>query len=175
MTDTCSHCGKQLLAPKRCSICKQASYYTRRRVGRKKHKKTCEPPVPLKNVLQEVKEAGVRLLIHHSSPHYDPSVDWQEVLKWEGRLTELMATEEDVNCDFFLQAFKISHMLERDSTGSLRPSGRFSPGDARKGESHHSTSIHALDEHRIGPAWRQESLLSKALQGYLAHTKTPPT
>jgi len=149
MPETCSQCGTEGVGFKRCSVCKEATYCGAgcQQAGWKKHKKTCAPPVPLTIVLDKVRQAGARLLKGRDVPRYDPSADWREVLKWEGRLPELMATAEDVNCDFFLQAFKTAHLLGRDSKGGR--SGPDSPGDFRDGESHHSVSIHSLDERRV--------------------------
>ena len=95
---TCAYCGKQGTGFKRCSACKQVSYCGGecQKAGWKKHKKTCEkpkayapplPPVPLREVLEQVKTAHL-------------AADWLGVLKWEGRMEELMHNQRDATCEF---------------------------------------------------------------------------
>jgi hypothetical protein len=44
--------------------------------------------------------------------------DWREILKWEGRMEELMAHQSDDNCLGFLSAFCNAHLSEWNATGS---------------------------------------------------------
>jgi hypothetical protein len=44
--------------------------------------------------------------------------DWKEVLKWEGRLEEMMANQTDANCSSLLKAFARSHTMGFNSTGN---------------------------------------------------------
>ena len=103
---SCAHCGKQLLAPKRCSICKQIPYCGAecQKAGWKRHKKTCEPPLPLGEVREKVHEAT------HSH-------DWRGVLKWEGRMEELMEGRPDAYRDWTLNSFGKAHDSGYRSTG----------------------------------------------------------
>ena len=62
----------------------------------KRHKETCEPPVPLQGILEDVKKAVA-------------ARDWREVLKWEWRMEELMALRSDHVCSGILLAFSVAH------------------------------------------------------------------
>jgi hypothetical protein len=44
--------------------------------------------------------------------------DWREVLKWEGRMDELMEGQTDEACELILRRFQVAHALGTISTGS---------------------------------------------------------
>jgi hypothetical protein len=71
----------------------------------KRHKKNCAPPAPLQDVAATVnasQEAG----------------DWRGVLKWEGRMEELMARQSDDDCLGNLSVFSDAHQMGFHATGS---------------------------------------------------------
>jgi hypothetical protein len=107
-SDNCSHCGKHGSALKRCSRCRQAAYCGAecQKAGWKLHKTTCAPQLPLNDVLNKVKTASV-------------TQDWREVLKWAGRMEELLEGHADAGCDqsHILHAFSRAHMIGRNETG----------------------------------------------------------
>jgi len=119
---SCAHCGKQLLAPKRCSICKQVSYCGTecQKAGWKRHKKTCEPPLPRGEVLEKI------FATHEAD-------DWWGVLKWEGRIEELLEGQPYEICACTLGVFAEAHELGFKSTGN----------------SDHSRSVVRLEERRV--------------------------
>ena len=103
---TCSECGKGGGDLQRCSTCKQTWYCGAQcqKAGWKRHKKTC---VPLKEVRLEtvasMQDVWGRLSTANNS------LDWPGVLKWEGRLDELMAYRDDAGCDEILGIFIQAH------------------------------------------------------------------
>jgi len=104
---SCAHCGKEGEGFKRCSICKQTWYCGAecQKAGWKKHKKGCAPPVPLNDVIAKVNAA------------LDAS-DCEGVIKWEGRMEEMMAFQSDDNKERILLRFSQAHrMLGHASTG----------------------------------------------------------
>jgi len=104
---TCAHCGKEG-APgvvfKRCSGCKHATYCGAecQNAAWKGHKKEkeCEP---LEVVRVKVKAAF-------------GASDWQRVLKWEGRMEELIEGAPDHVCVISLERFSIAHMEKHQQT-----------------------------------------------------------
>jgi len=100
----CAHCGKQKAVMKRCSVCKQVSYCGAecQKAGWKKHKKAC---VKLEDVWNRVEAA-----------HY--ALDFREVLKWEGRMEELLVSQSDVTQEFVLMIFSAAHHSGLVSTGN---------------------------------------------------------
>jgi hypothetical protein len=100
----CSHCGKECEDLKRCSVCKHASYCGAacQNAAWKKHKKIC---VTLEEVWKRV----------HAAEEGD---DWRGVLKWEGRLGQLLEVRSDAACDFSLDVFRWAHAAAWDATGS---------------------------------------------------------
>jgi len=101
---SCSHCGKECEELKRCSVCKHASYCGAacQNAAWKKHKKTC---VTLEEVRKRVAAAA-------------EGDDWRGVLKWEGRLGQLLEGWSDAaRCDFLLD-FKRAHAVAWCATGS---------------------------------------------------------
>jgi hypothetical protein len=105
--ESCAHCGKQGAGFKRCSVCKQASYcgVACQNANWKRHKKTCAPPVLLQDVAAKFNAA-------HAAG------DWRGVLKWEGRMEELLAHQSDDDCLSILQVFTKAHRLGLQATGS---------------------------------------------------------
>jgi len=105
--ECCAHCGKQGAGFKRCSRCKQACYCGAacQNADWKGHKKKCAPPVPLQGIFKDVKTAFA-------------ARDWRGVLKWEGRMEELMALRSDEDCSRILLAFSVAHQMEFQATGS---------------------------------------------------------
>ena len=107
--ECCAHCGKQGMGFKRCSRCQQACYCGAecQNADWKRHKKKCAPPVPLQDVVTKTNAA-------HAAG------DWLEVLKWEGRLEELMAlgSDSDDFCSGILLRFSNAHRLGSQATGS---------------------------------------------------------
>jgi hypothetical protein len=109
---SCSFCGKTGVAFKRCSVCKEAEYcgVACQKAGWKQHKKTCAPPLSLNDVpLGQVRDAVEEA---------DATSDWRGVLKWEGRMEELMDGQTDDACDGVLEIFSKSHMMGKITTGS---------------------------------------------------------
>jgi len=105
--ESCARCGKEGVGSKRCSCCKQAWYCgaTCQNADWKRHRKTCAPPVSLQDVSDKINEAQAIL-------------DWRGVLKWEGRLEELVAPQSDDAYWVFLSAFSTAHQLGFVATGS---------------------------------------------------------
>jgi len=101
---SCSHCGTQRAALKRCSRCKQASYCGAecQNAAWKGHKKRC---VTLDDVWERVNAASLR-------------EDWREGLKWEGRMEEMMEDQPDAACNTILALFTDAHIGAFTSTGS---------------------------------------------------------
>ena len=101
---SCSNCGKQRAALKRCSRCKQVSYCGAecQIAAWKGHKKRC---VTLDEVVERVNAANLRR-------------DWREVLKWEGRMEEMMENYTDAGCNAILALFAGAHGWAFNSTGS---------------------------------------------------------
>ena len=101
---SCSHCGTQRAALKCCSRCKQASYCGAecQNAAWKGHKKTC---VTLEDLVERVNAANLRR-------------DWRGVLKWEGRMEDMMKNQPDASCNAILQVFSDAHMWARASTGN---------------------------------------------------------
>ena len=100
LDDICAHCGKEGVELKRCSRCKQVSYCGAecQKAGWKQHKETCEPPLSRDEVWANVLEAVAAL-------------DWLGVLKWEGRMEELLATLLDADCNQILMHFTAAHEM----------------------------------------------------------------
>jgi len=127
--ESCALCGKQGVGFKRCSRCKQASYCGAecQHADWKRHKKTCEPPVPLQEVVAQTNAARA-------------TGDWRGVLEWEGRMEELLARQselvahqQDDACSSILWAFSDAHYLGWQATGSKD----------------HARSVIRLEERRI--------------------------
>ena len=106
---SCAHCGKQGVGFQRCSKCKQAWYCGAecQKAGWKKHKKGCEPPVALIEVVHKVNAA-------HDAK------DWRGVIKWEGRMDEMLAHQpEDKMREHILDRFSNAYKkLQFSGTGS---------------------------------------------------------
>jgi len=111
---SCAYCGTQVVAIKKCSICKQVSYCGAecQKAGWKRHKKTCEPPLPISTVFPKVMAA------HEAQ-------NWRGVLKLEGRMEEMMERHRmavtiegtaDSYCADILHIFAIAHAMPSVST-----------------------------------------------------------
>jgi len=108
--DICAHCGKQGGGFRRCSTCKQTWYCGAacQKAAWKGHKKSCEPwvaPAPLENV-------GIGIAAAEAVG------DWRGVLKWEGRMGDLMAGMPDKSCEMILGVFSQAHKFGMTSTGN---------------------------------------------------------
>ena len=106
--ESCAYCGKQGAGFKRCSRCKQASYCgaSCQNAHWKRHKKKCAPPLSLRDVAENIRRAHNEL-------------DWRGVLKWEGRMEELVAcSPSDEDCWRVMSAFCDAHRMQWQATGS---------------------------------------------------------
>jgi len=92
---------------KRCSRCKQACYCGAecQNADWKRHKKKCAPPVPLQDVAAKINAAHV-------------TDNWRGVLKWEGRMEELVAHQSDDACSGILSVFCNAYQMGIIATGS---------------------------------------------------------
>ena len=104
---SCAHCGKQGVGFKHCSVCKQASYCGAecQKANWKGHKKTCSPLVTVNDVCAKVNAANA-------------AGDWRGVLKWEGRMEEMMAGQPNEVCLGTLSVFAAAHQSGFDATAS---------------------------------------------------------
>jgi len=126
----CAKCGKRG-AKQRCSRCKVVDYCSKdcQLAAWKSHKKTCEPPLPPSHRgaadgtrpgagaagRERVGLAEVWEKIGAASEAHD----WRGVLKWEGRMEELLGNvPDDTSYDYVLQAFVWAHIGGLSSTGS---------------------------------------------------------
>ena len=103
----CAHCGKQGVALQRCSACKQTWYCGAKcqNAGWKGHRKACATlATPLKDVATKVWAAS------------DAS-DWRELLKWEGRLAELLVPLPDDASEHLVRQFSTAHRAELGKSG----------------------------------------------------------
>ena len=119
---------------KRFSICKEVSYCgaAHQKANWKRHKKTCTPPVPgievngcapplsLSDVADKVNALGA-------------ARDWRGMLKFEGRMEEMIAHQAGSTCVAMLVAFSWAHQEGLKATGSKD----------------HARSIVRLEERRI--------------------------
>jgi len=102
--NACSHCGQQCEELKRCSVCKHASYCGAacQNAAWKKHKKTCV-------TIEEVgKRVGAAL----------EGANWRGVLKWEGRLGQLLEERSAAARNSELDVFRWAHAAAWAATGS---------------------------------------------------------
>jgi hypothetical protein len=102
---SCSHCGKECEELKRCSVCKHASYCGAvcQNAAWKKHKKTC---VTLEEVRKRVAAAV-------------EGDDWRGLIKWEGRLGQLLEGRSDAARNGTLSNFKWARTMAWTATGSI--------------------------------------------------------
>jgi len=126
---SCAYCEKPGTALKRCSICKNVWYCGAecQKAGWRRHKKACAPPLSTEDVRARVVAASV-------------ADDWREVLKWEGRMDEMMAGQSDDTCELILRRFLVAHNSGFLSTVS---------GTLPNGSPHHSLSSIRLSEQLI--------------------------
>ena len=108
---SCSYCGKKSRVDlKRCARCKQASYCGAecQKAGWAAHKMTCAlPPIPIEEVFDIVYAANA-------------AYDWRGVLKWEGRMEELLEEQEDDCQESILGVFCSANYMARASTGRIQ-------------------------------------------------------
>ncbi|KAJ1486886.1 hypothetical protein T484DRAFT_1788307 [Baffinella frigidus] len=125
--ESCAQCGKHRATLKRCSRCKQASYCGAlcQNAAWRGHKKSC---VLLKDVWAKVSMASAS------------DSEWREVLKWEGRMEDLMENVPDAACNAIIRMFKEAHRLGLRATGNAQ----------------HSHAMVALQERRIGLLGKME-------------------
>ena len=104
-SESCAQCGKHRATLKRCSHCKQVSYCgaTCQNAAWRGHRKSC---ATLKEVWEKINLASAES-------------DWREVLKWEGRMEELMENVPDAACNAILRLFKEAHRLGSMGSNSL--------------------------------------------------------
>ncbi|KAJ1477722.1 hypothetical protein T484DRAFT_1820172 [Baffinella frigidus] len=106
---SCSHCGKQGVALKRCARCLETSYCgaeCQKAAWKGGHKMACMPPLlPPGEVFDKVKAAYA-------------GGDWKEVIKWQGRLDDLLEGRSDVVCNNILFAFSVAHRETASETAS---------------------------------------------------------
>ena len=128
LKSSCNHCGKPGKALKRCSICKNVWYCGAecQNAAWKRHKKACAPPLSTEDVRARVFAAS--------------DADWREVLKWEGRMDDMMAGQSDATCVNILRRFLVAHNMGCLSTVS---------GTLPSGSVHHSLSAIRLGEQLI--------------------------
>jgi len=112
--DICAHCGKQGAGFKRCSICKNAHYCGAacQKKDWKHHKKDCTAPVPAEDVIAKIKVA-------------ETAGDWRGVLKWEGRMEELMTQQPEKICLGILYVFCNAHKLACQDVTDVRHTNTF--------------------------------------------------
>ena len=120
--DGCSHCGKKGVALKLCARCKQASYCgaeCQKAAWKSSHKKKCALPMDV--VYKEMNAAGL-------------ADDWAGVLKWEGRMEEMMELQPDDWCLKVLDNFIGAHRQGRE---------------ACTGKKEHGISVIGLEKRRV--------------------------
>jgi hypothetical protein len=109
LKDSCAHCGKQGDDLKRCVTCKKVWYCGKecQQAGWKGHKRACAIlAVPVHQVLRNAEAAyGAQ--------------DWPGVLKWEGRLEELLAPMPDTDCEHILSMFSAAHQLQMGASATM--------------------------------------------------------
>jgi len=117
---SCSQCGKQCASLKRCSRCRQVSYCGAecQKSGWKGHKKSC---ATLEEAVEKVNAAGV-------------ANDWGEVLKWEGRMDEMMEGHPDVIRDAIIKTFVQAHKVFYKRTCSTEHALSVAGLEARRSE-----------------------------------------
>ena len=92
LEDSCAHCGKQVTALKRCSVCTHACY-----CGAACQKTVWNPHKKTNDVWDLVLAA-------------EAAGEWRGVLELEGRMDELMEGQPDASCEFILASFLIAHL-----------------------------------------------------------------
>ena len=126
----CAQCGKRG-AKQRCSKCKVGDYCSKecQLAGWKSHKKTCEPPpLPSHRGAADGTRPGAGAAgreriglaeVWEKIGAASEANDWCGVLKWEGRMEELLGNvPDDTSYDYILGAFLAAHVDGLSSTGS---------------------------------------------------------
>jgi len=123
----CAHCGKQGVGFPRCLVCKQAYYCGAgcQKADWKRHKNTCAPPLPVHAVMEVLAAQGADALhaVMEKVLAADGADDWRGMLKWEGRVEELMEGIQGEQLppamrDFILSTLVVAHSQGLASTGS---------------------------------------------------------
>jgi len=112
----CSHCGKQGEDLKRCLRCMLVSYCGAecQRAGWKMHKQSCNEPLDITAQMKIFEQVGTA----------EAAGDWQGVLKWEGRMNELLATAElggkamYGTSEWIIKTFKNAHLQGMNAKGT---------------------------------------------------------
>ncbi|KAJ1483782.1 hypothetical protein T484DRAFT_1949274 [Baffinella frigidus] len=117
----CAHCGVQGVTLKHCTRCMHTWYCGAecQKAAWKGHKETCAPPLPLKDVLEKVEAATA-------------TGDWRGVLKWEGRMDEMMEGRSDAICNSILGRFSKAHGSVSLTTASPENVRRFGVIEERR-------------------------------------------
>ena len=100
----CSHCATQRATLQRCSRCKHVSYCGAecQNAAWKGHKKSC---MSVDDALGKVNTGRA-------------ARDWREVLKWEGRMEQMMEHQDGASCNSILEVFFDAHRMGSESTGN---------------------------------------------------------
>ena len=110
---SCARCGTQGAGFKVCGGCRQFAYCgaeCQKAAWRGGHKATCGKPLLSP---QEVAE------VHDKVMAAGAVDDWQEVLKWEGRMDELVANLPDDDCETIFLTFIAANLLRQLETGHI--------------------------------------------------------
>jgi hypothetical protein len=102
----CARCKKAGKDIQRCKTCKEVSYCNAecQLADWKRHKKTCQKPLPLQDVLKQFDEA------HEAG-------DWRAVIKFEPRIDE-MIPKQNFMANYVLRAFASAHEKGYEATGN---------------------------------------------------------
>ncbi|KAJ1494554.1 hypothetical protein T484DRAFT_1877476 [Baffinella frigidus] len=118
---SCSHCGTQDVALKRCARCGQEAYCgveCQKAAWRGGHKKDCKAPQPQAPQPQAREETPLpdkfqrRMEIYQKVVASDNAKNWPGVLKWEGSMEELMEGQPDEICRGIIFMFMRAHSME---------------------------------------------------------------
>jgi len=114
----CSHCGT-CVKLKLCARCKEVAYCGAecQKAAWRGHKGTCAPPQPVGdtdafNAKQEDLEH-----VWNQVQAAERVDDWKGVLRWEGRMEELMENQPDSASEVVLKVFMKRHMWAMVSEG----------------------------------------------------------
>jgi len=139
---TCANCGKEGapgVKPKQCGRCRRTSYCGAecQRAAWRLHKVVCGSLLSLDGVFEQMKSAL-------------DTADWPGMLKWEGRMEELLEIRTDEQREFLLWAFMTAHrMLHLESAAfdaRMKAQACLVRGYP---PSHHQRSCARLEERRL--------------------------
>ena len=116
---TCSHCRTQGVGVKRCSRCKSASYCSAdcQKAAWKGHKNMCKKDEDVWHLLHAAQNAN----------------DWRQILKWEGRMGDLMENQTDDICHRVLALFETGYYFAFAEMSSGRNAGVARPTPGKDG------------------------------------------